>query len=320
MRRDTEEGKSWGLTAPTRCPSCGSLNLAFIGTIPSSDLFAGQRQQKPRTGGSLYRCHSCDLLFRFPCPSDDELNSLYETGTNDAWTNGQSRRDWKIAKAWIESRLPLGSSVLDVGCSAGGFLNTLAPGYERYGVEIQNGAREKARSSGVNLIATNYCELVNCSERFDAVVAFDLIEHVRDPANLMADVSSVVRPSGLVIVSSGNSDAWSWRLLGARYWYCAIGEHISFVNPRWSRKTSRCVGLALEHCEFFSHTEAGFLRKLMEISRNMAYGFAPTITALARRVGTGGKDARRFPELADYPPSWMSARDHFIFLCSKPIA
>ncbi len=300
------------------CPSCGSPNLALAGTIPSSDLFAGQQLPKPRAGGALYGCRVCHLAFRFPCPSDDELNNLYETGCADAWTNGQARKDWKIAKAWIDERLPVGSSILDVGCFDGGFLNTLGPGYERYGVEIQSRAAEKARSRGVNRIAASYAELANWSDRFDAIVAFDLIEHVRDPANLLAMFAKAVRPGGLVIVSSGNSDAWSWRLLGARYWYCAIGEHISFVNPRWARKISRRVGLAFERSEFFSHTEAGALRKLTEISRNVAYRLAPAMTALARRMGAGGKQARRFPELADYPPSWMSARDHFICLCAKP--
>jgi len=306
------------LNAQACCPACGSLNLALIGAIPSSDLFAGRQLPKPREGGALYGCRDCHLSFRYPCASDDELNSLYEAGCGNAWTSGKPRKDWKIAKAWIEERLPLGSSILDVGCFDGGFLNTLAPGYERYGVEIQNSAGEKARRSGVDLIASSYDELANWSDRFDAVVAFDLIEHVRNPANLLAMFASAVRPSGLVIVSSGNSDAWSWRLLGARYWYCAIGEHVSFVNPRWARPVCHRVGLALQCCEFFSHSDAGAQRKLTEALKNVAYRLAPRTTALIRRMGVGRKDAGRFPELADYPPSWMSARDHFIFLCTKP--
>ena len=306
------------LNAQACCPACGSLNLALIGTIPSSDLFAGRQLPKPREGGALYGCRVCHLSFRYPCASDDELNSLYETGCGNAWTSGQPRKDWKIAKAWIEERLPLGSSILDVGCFDGGFLNTLVPGYERCGIEIQRSAREEACGTGVRLIAAKYDELVNWSDRFDAVVAFDLVEHVRDPANLLAMFAGAVRPSGLVIVSSGNSDAWSWRLLGSRYWYCAIGEHISFVNPRWARPICSRVGLALQSCEIFSHSNSGARRKLTEILQNLAYWLAPGPTALIRRMGVGGKDARRFPELANYPPSWMSARDHFIFLSSKP--
>jgi SAM-dependent methyltransferase len=289
-----------------------------MGTIPSSDLFAGKQLPKPREGGSLYTCRVCHLSFRFPCPSDDELNSLYAIGCGDAWTSGHPRKDWKVAKAWIEERLPLGSSILDVGCFDGGFLNTLMPGYQRYGVEIQSSAREKACDTGVNLIAAGYDELANWSDRFDAVVAFDLIEHVRDPAKLLAMFASVVRSSGLVIVSSGNSDAWSWGLLGARYWYCAIGEHISFVNPRWARPACHRVGLTLQCYKFFSHSGAGPNRKLTEALKNLAYWLTPGTMAVIRRMGAGGKDARRFPELADYPPSWMSALDHFIFLCAKP--
>lgn len=84
-------------------------------------------------------------------------------------------------------------------------LNTLALGDRRYGVEIRNSAAEKACGSSVDLIASSYDELANWSDRFDAVVAFDLIEYVRNPANLLAMLAGALRPSGLVIRVVGES-------------------------------------------------------------------------------------------------------------------
>lgn len=48
------------------------------------------------------------------------------------------------------------------------------------------------------------------SVSFDAVVSFETIEHVHDPADMVAEVARVLRPGGKLILSTPNRDVYNW--------------------------------------------------------------------------------------------------------------
>jgi SAM-dependent methyltransferase len=307
-----------GADEPTACPSCCSNKLIHVGEIPASDIFAGRRLPAPLRGGTLFRCTECHLAFRFPVLPEHHIDALYREGAEATWVcDPATREDWKIARLWIRRLLPLSSSILDVGCYDGAFSETLIPSYKTYGVEIHTLARNKAISRGVHVVANRYDELNGISEKFDCIVSFDLIEHVSNPTQFLVTLSKVLRPSGLMILATGNSESRTWRIMGSRYWYCAIAEHLSFISPRWCDLMSQRVGLKVEHQEAFSHAHPGLAEKVGEAVKNLAYRAAPDVIGWLRKKGFGDKDAKLFPVLAIHPPSWMSARDHFIFIATK---
>lgn len=300
------------------CPGCRSADVKKLGEIPSSDIFAGRRLPEPIDGGWLFSCKECHLAFRFPRKSQEELDALYQAGSIAAWSVEPSQRvDWEMAIAWVKDNLPPGSSVLDVGCFDGSFLQRLGSGYRRFGVEIYPDARQKAAIAGVTIVGRRYEELAQVEAQFDAVFAFDLIEHVPDPRRFLTLASDSLKPSGKMVLSSGNSDAPSWRVMGSHYWYCAISEHISFVNPQWCRQTVPQANFYIVRMTRFSHCAARIDRKIFESVSNLAYRASPRSAAWIRRRGFGAKDVRRFPVLANHPPSWMSARDHFMLFAKK---
>lgn len=300
------------------CPSCGCSAPRSMGKIPASDVFAGRRLDKPLDGGGLYRCRRCRLAFRFPLRSEQELDELYQSGIEDAWSaNPAARNDWQIAGRWLSDSLVAGSSVLDVGCFDGRFLETVGNGYRRCGIEIHSAAASRASSKGIEIVGQHYRQLATMNRKFDAIVSFDLIEHVPDPVSFLALLSGALATAGLAIVSSGNVDAWSWRIMGSRYWYCTISEHISFISPRWCRLALPAAALDLQRQARFSHGGDGPLRSANEAAANLAYRLFPGGIAWMRRHGVGGKDVSRHPALAEHPPSWMMARDHFIFMARR---
>src|SRR6266851_1741705 len=68
-----------------------------------------------------------------------------------------------------------------VGCFDGSFLDDpIFPTEGRFGIEVQPRAAGLARSRGITIVGTDFDDLRSLDSTYDAVVAFDVIEHVHD--------------------------------------------------------------------------------------------------------------------------------------------
>ncbi|MGR3318237.1 MAG: class I SAM-dependent methyltransferase [Candidatus Anammoxibacter sp.] len=300
------------------CISCKSSLIRLVGGIPAASNFAGYTSDAPIKGGNLYECKNCYLLFRYPRLSQDDRDDLYTQADEDKWSSyEEEREDWKIAANWV-CKLPQNSTVLDIGCFDGQFLENLGTDYNKFGVEIHHKARQLAVEKGIKIVADNFYDLQTLPDKFNAVIAMDVIEHVEDPLTFLTNLTGNVCSGGRIIISTGNTDACSWKLMKNRYYYCTIGEHISFINPRWLHKAANDLGLNIVKTVRFSHFRFGVLRRINDLSKNLLYKVAPNIAGRLRQENFDKKDYRAHPELADSPPWWESAKDHLICLLEKP--
>ena len=305
----------WSMKYPV-CPSCGSKFVTEIGEIPAENVFASKTLNHVLYGGFLWKCRNCNLYFRWPRLSVEELSRLYINGDIHAWENDPIKRiDWQTAANWITPTLTAEDSVIDIGCSTGLFLTrVLKEEAKKYGVEINKGAAQIAGERGVHIICheIDEPELDKYRGQFAVVFAFDVIEHVENPLQFLERCKSLVRPDGRIIISTGNTDSIAWRLSKARYWYCTIPEHISFINEKWCDYASKKHGLHLERKKFFSHASSRGLSCVKQTLLNTINIFAPKVLYSMRRSGFGKLDTRKHPELAAHPPIWITAKDHFI--------
>jgi SAM-dependent methyltransferase len=309
---------------PAACVSCGADGLSVLGAIPwsvSSSSFVGQERDRPVAGGTLYRCRGCSLAFKWPRRPQDEINADHAEGDLVEWDDTfQAREDWRLAADFV-SRLGSRRTVLDVGCFDGQFLAQFGDGWGKYGVEVHPQAAARARSRGVRIVGEDLArDLEKIDDRFEAVVAFDVIEHVPDPLELLGWMSSLASPGGYVLLSSGNTDAPSWRFMGSRYWYCTLPAHISFISPRWCRFAARKLGLEVVQVTPFAHVaRRTAAREARDWVKNAVYKFAPGIARSLRRRGMGAMDVATHAELADSPPCFGYARDHIFVAFRRPV-
>lgn len=300
------------------CPGCSSANTTDLGRIPPGHTFAGRQLETVIDGGRLLRCQECRLGFRHPRLSKDLYSELYQAATDQSWQYDTSdRSDWRRAARWLVERVPSGT-VLDIGCFDGGFLVSLPDHYVKCGIEINADARARAAEQGVNILASDIESVPDGLAVADAVFAFDIAEHVSNPFALLESIVPLVRPGGIIVLSTGNLDARTWQFMGSRYWYCTLAEHISFLSPDWCRWSTGRLPLRLIDLSKFSHADASSLKtKVRETAGNALYGIAPNVVGRLRSLGFGGLDVRIHPELAVVPPPWPSARDHFIALFER---
>ncbi len=103
-----------------------------------------------------------------------------------------------------------GTRVLDCGCGAGGTSAALrmhGAHVVAFDVHAARLAMTRARDSALVLCGGDAAALPFARGVFDAVVLQDVLEHVEDPAHVLAECARVVRDGGVVYLSTPNR--WS---------------------------------------------------------------------------------------------------------------
>jgi 2-polyprenyl-6-hydroxyphenyl methylase/3-demethylubiquinone-9 3-methyltransferase len=156
---------------------------------------------------------------------DGPMRPLHKLNpTRLAWIKAEIarrfERDGKAATALA------GLRILDVGCGAGILSEPLArmgaavTGIDPSG-EIIAAARLHAAESGLTIDyrAATAEELAAAGEKFDGVMVLEVVEHVTDVPRFVATCGTLVKPGGLMIVSTINRTmkAYILAIVGAEY-------------------------------------------------------------------------------------------------------
>jgi SAM-dependent methyltransferase len=107
---------------------------------------------------------------------------------------------------FFQEAIGRGSRVLDLGCRSGAFTRHFVAGNEVVGLDVDRAALARAAELGIETVVADVEEpLPFPDESFDAVVAGELLEHLRFPDALVAEVRRVLRPGGVLVGSVPNA-------------------------------------------------------------------------------------------------------------------
>jgi 2-polyprenyl-3-methyl-5-hydroxy-6-metoxy-1,4-benzoquinol methylase len=102
---------------------------------------------------------------------------------------------------WILDETAEAKSLLDLGCYEGTLVQKFGPGAK--GVEICLEAVKFDRERGLNVVWGN-ANTYKDPDKFDAVCACELIEHVPNPKKLIKNMLTLVSPKGWCYVTTPN--------------------------------------------------------------------------------------------------------------------
>lgn len=101
------------------------------------------------------------------------------------------------------------SKILEIGCGAGYFLKWLEKFYDATGIDISYDAIElaKKRVKKAALKVASAEELPFRDSTFDCVIAFDVIEHLKNPKKFFSETYRVLKSKGILILSTPNPES-----------------------------------------------------------------------------------------------------------------
>lgn len=155
-------------------------------------------------GVTLYRCNDTGLLFFWPTSSygGAEFYRALERHARDYYPVDK----WEFQQALID--LKNTPTLLEVGCGNGAFLDAaVSVVTECQGLELNVAAAETARLKGHGVYSDTLQAFARGHHKaFDAVCAFQVLEHVSNPMEFLRLLLSTLRPGGLLLIGIPNAD------------------------------------------------------------------------------------------------------------------
>jgi 2-polyprenyl-6-hydroxyphenyl methylase/3-demethylubiquinone-9 3-methyltransferase len=162
---------------------------------------------------------------------------------------------------WINGRAPLaGKTVVDIGCGGGILAESMAKsGANVTGIDLSEKALKVADLHSLESGVQVRYELIAAEElaervtgRFDVVTCMEMLEHVPDPAAIVAACAKLAKPGGKVFFSTINRNpkAYLHAVIGAEYLLRMLpkGTHdyAKFITPAELSRFAREAGLSID--------------------------------------------------------------------------
>jgi SAM-dependent methyltransferase len=176
--------------------------------------------------------------------------------------------NWGLLRLWGSRR---GLRVLDVGC---GFATTTERiqklGNDVTGVELSPEAVRVAQSRIARVVQADVTEF-DTSDRFDAVILADVLEHLPYPGSVLPRYVNMLTNGGSLIVSLPNVGLWSVRFahLFGSWEYEDTGvldrTHLRFFTRRSARRLLENAGLTIVNRTY----NPGLVRPFVPLAKRM---------------------------------------------------
>lgn len=246
---------------------CESASHCVLCRSTGQPLYEGLRDRLFDAPGewSLIQCSdpSCALIWCSPRPLPDQIGKLYRnyythSAADGAPVNAPSQSGflkqvlgyvmfWRApmfltASLHLEGLKP--GRLLEIGCGNGHFLAQAArSGWSAFGIDFDADAIASAnKRPGVT---AHIGELKDCAfapSSFDAVVMNNVIEHVWNPIETMAECRRILKKSGRLVIITPNAASDGHGIFGKNWRGLEPPRHLFIYNVRALNRLSQMSG------------------------------------------------------------------------------
>ena len=209
---------------------------------------------------------------------------------------------------------PVAVRWLDFGCGAGAFLKylrseTVLQGspLELTGHDVGSYADLLKTKDGFRIL--DWDELGRePTGHFDVISMIEVIEHLPAPLEPLQLIARLLKPGGLLLLTTGNMESTVARQQGIHYRYCAPEIHVSLFNPRCLTRLYRRVGLTPRLVRYDGVVKFKVLKSLRHrrVARAIAgaaLNLAPFVRAVDQLYGVSAMPCAIKSLVTPVPPS-----------------
>ncbi|TNF27424.1 MAG: class I SAM-dependent methyltransferase [Bacteroidetes bacterium] len=188
-------------------------------------------------------------MFCKPVPTKEELDKVYEGyGRNDYLSELTVKAYEKVLDQMEPYRKT--NRLIDVGCGIGYFLEVAKKrGWEVYGTEFTEEAVRICEGKGAKMRLGVLDPKNYQPESFDVVCSFEVIEHINNPREELANFYKILRPGGLVYCTTPNFNAVERHLLKTDWNVLGYPEHLSYYTPSTLKRVFKESGFVSRKVE-----------------------------------------------------------------------
>ncbi|WP_232225826.1 class I SAM-dependent methyltransferase [Leptospira broomii] len=186
-------------------------------------------------GGVYVKCNECGMGYLNPVFTDDSLTKFY-TGNNTVQSEVvENESDFykKIYMKGLEALTPhtKRGAILDVGCSAGGFLDIAkSNGWDTWGVELNEAEIAYTKKKGHKAF-NQMLESIEFPIKFNAITLWDVFEHIKDGHKYLKLMKRLLAPDGVIFIQVPNFHALAARVLQEKCKMFDGLEHVNLYSP-----------------------------------------------------------------------------------------
>jgi 2-polyprenyl-3-methyl-5-hydroxy-6-metoxy-1,4-benzoquinol methylase len=180
----------------------------------------------------LHKCTSCGFVFSKKIPTHEELVAeyyKYERGFTlspiTVKRYNETVDDFEIYRKQ--------NNILDVGAGDGHFIEIAKKrGWNAYATEFDDKAVKVIEEKGVK-VKQGKLDINNYEPgMFDVIFSSEVLEHINDPVEEIKKFHHLLRPGGVVHVTTPNFNSFSHKYLGDKWTVFNYPEHLSYYTPK----------------------------------------------------------------------------------------
>ena len=226
----------------TECRLCGAQikDHEIVGDF----VYGGSAEQK------FYRCAGCDVAFLYPALTAEEEERFYakefekfmekRAGQDFDWSGPEGH--FQSNQKQYERRLPFfadllkpGKRVLEIGCSSGFMLVPLKKkGLDVVGVEPSGGFGGFLKKQDVKVYGSVEELSKTEKEKFDIVMHFFVLEHIREPLDFLKQGLSLLKDNGVLVFEVPSRDdplVTIYNIPAFHKFYWSVAHNYYFNRP-----------------------------------------------------------------------------------------
>lgn len=191
------------------CNFCGSIDHEDF--ILVKDRFSDEYFQ-------YVNCAKCSLIFLKNPLSETEILNYYPKDY-EAYNPKADQKVLEKKLKFMFSFCEIYSSILDIGCSNGGFLTVAKEmGIESiYGVELNSSMAMEASQRGIEVLGYTLEDAYQTGKTFDVITLWDVLEHLPDPNSALEKIHEMLSQNGFLFISIPNTNSFDRYLFGKNW-------------------------------------------------------------------------------------------------------